>query len=187
MALYSTYTDEELTSMLQLEDVQAFTELYHRYWKRLLYKAGSKLQNIHAAEEIVQDIFLDIWKRRQTLVITGQFQAYIGKALTFRIINYQARVHRDAIGQRAYSATLSEPSDATRQTLDEKELRCRLDLLVSKLPERCRLVYKLREQGYSQKQISTTLNISETTVETQVGRALRVLRTGLSHFFSLLV
>ena len=64
--------------------------------------------------------------------------------------------------------------------LEFDELKSRLETLVSNLPEKCRLVYKLsREQGLSQKQIAREYGISEKTVEAHIGKALKALRTGL--------
>ena len=75
-------------------------------------------------------------------------------------------------------------SNSTEDWLEFEELKSRLELLVSNLPEKCRLVYKMsRENGMSQKQIAEEFCISEKTVEAHIGKALKVLRTGLGQIF----
>lgn len=181
---YNIYTDEQLLALLSAGDEAAFAELYQRYWDKLLYKAGSKLRSIQAAEEILQDIFLDLWKRRETLLITTTFNTYISAALKFKIINYQAAEHRRSQRLAQHLSVAGHSANSAYDILQEKELQARLDQLVLKLPERCRLIYRLKQEGYTQQQISHRLSISPSTVQTQIERAMRNLRVGLSNFLS---
>jgi RNA polymerase sigma-70 factor (ECF subfamily) len=79
---------------------------------------------------------------------------------------------------------LPSAANSTDDWFEFVELRSRLEILVAKLPEKCRLVYKAsREEGYSQKQIAQEFGISEKTVEAHIGKALKSLRTGLGQVF----
>lgn len=185
MDLYATYTDGQLLELLKQSDHGAFTELYYRYWQKLFYKAGKKLNDLSEAENIVQDIFLDIWQRRTQLEVTGELAHYLALALKYRIINYQARLHY----KTAHAAHLSQQPHNERTTeewLAHSELNRRMANLVSGLPEKCQLAFRLREEGLSQKEIAREMGVSENTVETHIGRALKALRTGIANFFSLL-
>jgi RNA polymerase sigma-70 factor (family 1) len=181
---YKTYSDEQLVKLLKTNDAAAFTELYHRYWKKMFYKVGQKLSNFQIAEELIQDIFLDIWNRRDSLNLTSNFSHYLASALKYKVINQQAKEHREIMYQRTQTSAITI-DNSTKESLDAKELQKRIAELVAKLPEKCRLVYEYRQQGFTQQQISNKMNISESTVETHVGRAMKSLRTGLSNLFSI--
>ena len=72
MSIYSKYSDGELLKFLRGGNEEAFREIYERYWKRMFYKAGKNLNNAALAEELVQDIFLDIWNHARLYSIKLQ-------------------------------------------------------------------------------------------------------------------
>ncbi len=183
MSIYSSYSDEQLIALLKVSDEAAFTEIYNRYWKPLLYKAGKKLNEILLAEEIVQDIFTDLWNRRNSLEIGISLSSYLQAATKYRIINIRLKRYREKEYLR--SQTQGDPPDhSTEQTIQFEELKDRLAALVDALPQHCKIVYQLhKEEGFSHKEVSKTLSISEKTVQYHLNKALRSLRTGLSQFF----
>ncbi|MBO9572471.1 MAG: sigma-70 family RNA polymerase sigma factor [Chitinophagaceae bacterium] len=183
MDSYKTYTDEQLVQLLKQSDEAAYTELYHRYWKKMFYKAGQKLNNLPVAEEIIQDIFLDIWNRRASIELSANFSHYLASALKYKVINQQAKEYRELQYQRAHTLSPGQFDNSTTDYLEARELQKRIAELVAKLPEKCRLVYQFKQQGLTQQQISREMNISENTVETHIGRALKNLRTNLRSFF----
>ncbi|MDX1956587.1 MAG: sigma-70 family RNA polymerase sigma factor [Chitinophagaceae bacterium] len=184
MTPYSQYDDQQLLALLRTSDEQAFTVIYQRYWESLFYKAGKKLNNLPEAENIVQDIFTDIWNRRMEINVTGELSHYLSLALKYRIINYQARM-RHAEYYSLHQSRLEISDRNTEEWLAYSELNRRMAALVKALPEKCQLAFRLREKGLSQKEIAETMQVSENTVETHIGRALKALRTGLTQLFSL--
>ena len=76
MALYGTYTDEQLLISLRKGDAGAFTEIYERYWNKLLVYTMRVIRQQHDAEDIVQELFVSIWRRRDALDIEHE----IGRA-----------------------------------------------------------------------------------------------------------
>lgn len=182
MHLLSQYTDNELLNLLAKGSDAAFTEIYNRYWKKLFAVAAAKIQDMEEAEEIVQEIFVSLWKRRESLQITTALDRYLVVSVKYRVIKVLARRHHS----RQYISSLQAPGledDSTQQWLAFEELQERLEALVSGLPEKCQLVYRLsREKGYSQQQIAEALQISEKTVEAHLGKALKTLRHGLNQF-----
>jgi RNA polymerase sigma-70 factor (family 1) len=188
MAAISTLTDTELLSLLREGNSAAFTEIYNRYWKKLFAVAGNKIRDLNEAEEIVQDIFVALWQRREVLQITDTLGAYLAVSVKYRVIKIlDKRYHQQQYANHR-SQTLSLLDDSTQEWLQFGELKTRLSELVADLPEKCRLVYRLsREAGYSQKQIAEELSISEKTVEAHIGKALKALRTGLNHFLTILL
>lgn len=176
-------SDQQLTEQLPYSEA-AFTEIYSRYWERLLFVATIKLKDPVMAEEIVQDIFLDLWKRRKNLAIAGSLEAYLSVAVKYRIINAHARIKRelDFLDSRKETTLYVEP------WLDEKELEKNYQLLVSQLPEKCRITYRLsREEGLSLKEIARKMSVSQKAVEANLTRSLKLLRFGLRKILLLLL
>ncbi|NLR67847.1 sigma-70 family RNA polymerase sigma factor [Chitinophaga varians] len=178
--------DIQLLHQLREGDEHAFTTIYKRYWKLLFSVAANKLDNLEEAEELVQDIFSDLWDRRETLALTGALPAYLAVATKYRVINLQARKKR----AKAYSSYAREnisPEDhSTEQWLRFEDLKGLLSGLVAALPERCRLTYQLsREMGLSHKEIAQRMNISEKAVEHNLARAVKTLKSGLKHLSAL--
>ncbi|GAA4312910.1 RNA polymerase sigma-70 factor [Compostibacter hankyongensis] len=171
--------------LLRYGDSAAFTEIYNRFWDKLFSVAVNKLDgDLELAEELVQDIFLDVWQRRKTLAITGKLSAYLATAMKYKVID--SRIKRKRAKDFLQNAALYPPiaDTSTEEQLSFDELRDRLAALVKELPRKCRLVYTLsKEAGFSQKEIARRLNISEKTVESHLSRAMKLLRAGLQHIF----
>ena len=179
--------EKEVLTRLHNGDKEAFTELYNLYWKKLFSLAAQKLQNLYEAEELVQDIFLDLWKRREELAVEHSLSSYLAASVKYKVINLLAKRNLQSRYEN-YAHSLRVISDlSTEQNLRFEELKEQLLKETAKLPEKCRLVFHLsREEGFSQKQIANKLSISEKTVEAHLSRALRSLRTGLSGLITLL-
>jgi len=161
----------------------AFTEVYNRYWQVLFNVAANKTNNLAEAEELVQDIFLDVWKRRETIDITSNLRAYLAVALKYRVINLLAKRNRRLRYEQYAGKKLSIADASTEQWLGFNELNERISRLVADLPDKCRVVYQLKkESGYSQREIAIHLQISEKAVEAHISRALKTLRTGIRFF-----
>lgn len=184
---FSELDDVGLLHLLQSDNEAAFTEIYNRYWDKLFSIAAHKLQNFAEAEEVVQDIFLEIWNRRHQLTITSSLSAYLATAVKYKVINIFALRNRQLQYQQHAVQTVASQDLSTEQWLSFGELRNRLAILVGELPEKCRLVFHLsREEGMSHKEIAATIGIAEKTVEAHLSRALRTLRTQLQSLSSFL-
>lgn len=188
MTTNESYTDEELISFVKKNDVQAFEQIYHRYWKLLFSIAHAKLEDLSDAEEAVQDIFADLWRRRNQIDITTSLKSYLAGAVKYRVYTMLAARHRLRENQASLlHQNLNEYELPADEIYRLKVIREQLTAASMELPERCRLVYQLsRESGYSNKRIAYELRISEKTVETQITRALRHLRAVLQGLLSVL-
>ncbi|MFA6944441.1 MAG: sigma-70 family RNA polymerase sigma factor, partial [Pedobacter sp.] len=146
--------------------------------------ASNKTGCLEEAEEIVQDIFISLWDRREEIIITTSLNAYLAVSVKYRVIKLLAK--RNQYNKYAVHSLTILPlsTNSTEDWFEFEELKSRLEILVSNLPEKCRLVYKAsREEGFSQKQIAEEFGISEKTVEAHIGKALKSLRTGLGQIF----
>lgn len=174
--------DNELLLLLRQDHAPAFQELYQRYWDKLFYLAHKRLKSVTAAEEIVQDVFLAIWEKRHHLAIES-LPAYLAAMTRYAVYRYLLKEkrmseHQQAMGQLAGIPHTEMPALENRLLLDMiKRLSC-------KLPEKCRLVFiynKIDDQSLPE--VAKKLQISVKTAESHLTKALRVIRTHISHLF----
>jgi RNA polymerase sigma-70 factor (family 1) len=179
MSVYGSYNDQELILLLKEDNQEAMTEIYDRYWLKLLSVATNRLSFQEEAEECVQDVFLSLWKRRNNIVLKHALSTYLWIAVKYQVINRLDKRHaRRNLQTTQLMDDGSVPSPEVY--LLEKELMERIELSVRQLPEKCRMVYRLsREDGKSNKEISAEMNISEKTVEGHITKALKDIRTDL--------
>ena len=164
----------------------AFSVLYDRYWDRIFYIAAGKLNDHALAEDVVQDIFTDLWRRRDDLHIEGSTAAYLAVAVKYRVINMQARRQR----AERYKKDMATPEATTGQDVEDllrfKELYQRLAKHIVHLPEKAKIAFKLsRESGLSHKEIARVMHISEKAVEKNIARAIRSVRSVVKHLSGL--
>ena len=180
---YDLLTDGELTDLLKSNDRNAFTEIYNRYWKRLFGIAANKIKDLDDAEEIVQDIFVSLWRRRDDLNDIISLGSYLAISVKYRVKKtlekrYNAQKYADYA-----EYVMSMSGNSTEEWMEFEELKSQLSQFVAELPAKCQLVFKMsRESGFPQKRIAEELGISEKTVEAHIGKALKILRTRLSQF-----
>lgn len=174
---YSQYSDTKLATLLSQSDEKAFEVLYQRYWEKLLAIAGRRLQDQQEAEEVLQDIFLNLWRRRTRLTLRTGFDQYFAVALKFEIINRLAKISREGKRNEQYLHHLSPLSNTQQEKFDLDFLKKSLEDTISALPGKCQLVFRMsREQELSNREIAGELGISEKAVEKHKTNALRILR-----------
>jgi RNA polymerase sigma-70 factor (ECF subfamily) len=180
-----SYSDEHLLMLMTRNDEPAFSVLYDRYWKKLLVQALVRTGRPEEAEEVVQTVFINLWRRRQTLQVRCALSTYLAAMLKYEIIALFARQRKESmLKQRLVSLQLAE-DNGTMEWLEYEQLLEDIEKTVAALPEKCRLVFRLsREQGLSGKQIATSLDISPKTVEAHMNRALKALNASLRQLTS---
>lgn len=177
------FTEAELLQKMRSGDRAAFRTIYDRYWERLYRVARDKVLYPENAEEMVQDIFLDIWERREALTV-GSLENYLFRAVKHKVLDYVRaqivrRQHEDFVLQVSY-----EREDADiEEELAYRELTEAFHSGLNDLPEKTREVFRLsRMEQLSGKQISDMLQIPERTVSYHIAQAVNVLRVHLKDF-----
>jgi RNA polymerase sigma-70 factor (family 1) len=191
MLNYQAYSDMDLFQLVAKDDEKAYRTLYDRYWNKLLVQAMLKLRVEEEVEEILQDIFLNLWRRRKTIQIKNTFHTYIASIVKYEILRKLAKLKAKNTLEGKFSALNIVEANTTQDWLDFEDLRDQIETSVCSLPEKCQLVFRLsREQGFTEKQIAGALHISPKTVEAHISKALKALRSSLTElsgvFFSLL-
>jgi RNA polymerase sigma-70 factor (family 1) len=180
MADYRSHTDQELTDFLKSGDHAAFTEIYNRYWDKLFAVAYNRLSDELEAEEAVQNVFLSLWKRKETLELTHSLSTYLSVSVKYQIFTRLAQLKRERERTGQLKMVAVEGKETTGEWLSEKELRLQIEQCINALPEKCRIVFLLsREQNLTNKQIAGQLDISEKTVEGHITKALSTIRGSL--------
>ena len=180
------YTDEELIVLLREGDQTAFNELYYRYWKKLYNIIYGKLKSSESSEELVQDLFISLWLKREQLVIHTSFSAYISMAARYLAMKkMQAdKVHYTYLNNLD---TQELQENSTERVVFLSNLQESFEKEVTNLPDKCRQVFMLsRKDNLSTREIASRLQISEKTVENQIGKALRIMRLRLKEFTTLM-
>lgn len=180
-------TDEELVVLIQKSDHRAFQELYERYWFDLFRIALSKLRSREVCEELVQDLFANLWKRRNSIALKKKFSGYIHTALRYMIINqYNLNdVRRKYNETQQHIIPINQYS--TEKLVSYNELFDSINAEIERLPKRRSEIFKLsRYEKMSNKEIAHSLQISPKTVENQITKAIKTLRVHLKEIVPIL-
>lgn len=169
-----------LFARLAAGDEGAFDTIFRTWYAPLVRVATYLLHDQGVAEEVVQDVLLEVWRRRETLAFEQEPRRYLMRATRNRALNH---VRHQAVAARAAARDDSEEAHAADAPglVDAKELEAAIIQAVATLPERCRAVFELsRRHNMSYAQIADALDIAPKTVENQMGKALRILRVALA-------
>ncbi len=168
--------DLELYSLAKSGDENAFTMLYRRHWQSLFNGAYKRLQCKDQSQDIVQNIFIDFWERRNSVDV-GNVQAYLHTAVRFQVFKYTARQPQNAQLLNSFEASLAAAGHADDAVLEE-EIRTLLSLWIEALPFKRREIFLHHYfEGLSTSEIATRLNIARKTVQNQLNTATIELRT----------
>lgn len=177
MADYGTYHDEELLALLKQGDNAAFTAVYNRYWKVLYALAYNRLRDTQSAEDVVHDVLVSLWKNRETVEVE-HLNAYLARATKYMVFHVIKRSQKFSHDEQVMdNAELTMDHEDLEDRLHYKRLLELVNQEVELLPEKCRLVFKYsREDHLSVKEIAEKMNVSTSTVENQMNKALNTLR-----------
>jgi RNA polymerase sigma-70 factor (ECF subfamily) len=172
--------DRELLARVRSGDEGAYDSVFRTWYPVLVRVAGALLHDADAAEEVAQDVMHELWRRRTLMDADVSLRAYLLRSIRNRSLNYlrHLRVRRETEPQveESYSAPI-----AADQPIVAKELQDAVQKALDELPPRCREVFDLsRVHGLKYAEIAEALDISQKTVEAQMGKALRHLRERLA-------
>lgn len=177
---YSKDTDDTLLELLRDSDQRAFEALYERHWRVLWSYARNAMADPDDAEDIVQELFMTLWEKRETLDINTSLKAYLYRATLNKVIDRSDRIKY----RFSYLEDLKRTHEQGNYTIDEelfeKELIGRFEACVGKMPPKMRTIFTLsRTHLLTHQQISDYLNISRDNVNRQIKNALILLKKSL--------
>lgn len=165
-------------------DEKSFEILFHKYYKFLCQYAAKIINDDSAAEEIVQDFFVKIWEKRETLNIETSVKNYLFRSVKNLCINYiQHNKTKYNYAKKVISEIENNFSDD--DSFPETELSQKIEESINSLPEKRKEIFRLsRQEGLKYQEIAEKLNISIKTVETQMSLAIKTLRDKLKNYSS---
>ena len=174
------FSDDRLIALIRENDLTAFEHIYNKYWSKLYLSAYNILRDRQVAEDITQEVLVNLWIKRTTLQITS-LNAYLYTAVRYQVFN----VLRSGKVKAGLFNTLEElfSKNGGEEILSEKEINRLLEQGIAELPEKCRQIFIMsRKEHLSTKEIAERLGISPKTVENQLTIALNRLRKTLGDF-----
>ena len=166
-------------------DLQKFEALFQSLYSPLCLSAYRLVQDEHTAEDIVQDVFCTLWRRKAELEIEN-FEGYLFRSVYNSSLNFLKK-HK-ALSSEAIVIEMNQKEVVHDISAETKETAARIHRAIDSLPTACRTVFILsRHEGLSNKEIAETLNISIKTVENQMTKALRTLKQALTGVIGLLL
>ena len=179
---------DQLITTLQAGDITAFEMIFKNFYQPLCNYAYSFVQDRDEAEEIVQATFLSVWEKRNNLSIHTGVKPYLYAMVRNASLNV---LKHEKIKQQHAAVELAvaeRSTESVSRTVMASELEERIFKALNKLPEQCRLVFKLsRFEELKYAEIADQLNISVKTVENQMGKALKIMREQLKDYLPLLI
>lgn len=179
-------TQSDVMARVRNGDKASFEALFRDHYQMLCHFARKFVGDMDEAEELVQDLFAQLWERREQLQVETSAKSYLFSAARNRCLNYiKHRKVREQHSESVLASPLESEPDAT-QALEAAELQSRIQATIQGLPPRCREVFVLsRFEGKKYQEIATQLGISPRTVEVQIGKALKILREDLREYLPL--
>jgi RNA polymerase sigma-70 factor (ECF subfamily) len=169
-------------------DKAGFEELFRSFFPGLVLFAQKYLPDQDTSKEIVHNVFLNLWEKRETIDSSSSLKSYLFTSVYNRCLNHirdQKKFDKDE--SRLQGLDSSEFYDGT-DYLEEQELEQRIFDALQALPEKCREVFTMnRFEGLKYAEIAEKLNISIKTVEAQMSKALKILREKLIDYLTILI
>ena len=167
-------------------DEKAFDYLFDTYYKGLSVFANKYVKNVEVAEDIVQELFIKVWNKREQLDVNTSLKSYLFQSVYNSCLNHLKHLKiRD--NYKKY-ISYNNTNELQHDTLVEEEFKSRIYNSIESLPEKCKIIFKLsRFEGLKYKEIAEKRNISIKTVKGQIGKALKTLRHDLQDYLPLLL
>ena len=181
-------TDNQLFKDFKNGNENAFSLIFETHYPLLVVFAKKYLNDLDLSKGIVQDFFVKFYEKKQEIDITTSLKSYLYLSVRNTCLNYikkksiQNRHHNNI----EYSST--EISDELSNKIEETELEHEIFNQINKLPDQCKRIFLMSRVDFKKNQeIADELNIAKRTVETQISKALKILRENLGHHLKWLI
>lgn len=186
IALKIPTTISGLQERIYNNDQTAYKELFELFYNKLFRLAFMITKSRELSEEIVSDVFIGIWRRRENVLKINNLRLYLYVSVKNTSFNYLAQLTKTKV---VYLEDLDfeplQPFSNPEDLLVTKEMNQRLYKAIQNLPPRCRIIFKLvKEDGLSYKEAAELLNLSTGTIDNQLVLAIKKLSKALFYSFS---
>lgn len=175
MAIQPVHNEPWLLQQVAADSEQAFGELFEAYHQQLGEYVFRLTDSVPVAEEIVQDVFIKLWLKRQSLPQLSSFTNYLFILLRNQTLSYLRKHASERTRYLQWAASLEQPEEAPDET--SEQYAAWLEEAVAQLPERQREIFVLsRYHRLTRQQIAAKLDITDNTVKTHLERAVKAIR-----------
>lgn len=170
------------TKLIKEGNKSAYEKLFNEFAPKIYHFSLSYLHNTADAEELVQDVFLKIWDKRETLDQSGNLKAFIYKVAINTIYDFIRRKNVEHAFKDYVEAHATNSSSNTWHEVIYHEMQDRLNELIEQFPEQRKKIFKMsKQEGLTNDEIAGKLNLSKRTVENQLYRAVAYLKEHLKN------
>ena len=182
MKLNSPYDDRELLIRISQGDESAFVVFFDLYKTRFFAVAYKMTRSREVAEELVQEIFLGIWQKKELLPEIENPSSYFFTTLYRKVFTYYRKLARERKLIEAASLDVSEFENTTDLTILSRDQVRMINEAIAQLPPQQQLVFRLTKQdGLSRQEVADQLKISPNTVKNHLANAIKFLETYLKN------
>jgi len=167
-------------SALQSGSTIAFKFFYDKYSPQLYRKLLKMVHIQEISEELLQDLFLKVWEKRESIDPEQSFQGYLYRIAEHMVYDHYRKATRQAKMAREVAQISTELHNPTEDLISGKEFQHQIDQAISKLPEMQKQVFTLcKIEGKTYEQVSELLGISKATINTHISRATKTIKAQL--------
>jgi len=179
------FSDKDILQRLANNDESALRAVYEEYSEKLFISAYNLLNNKEICEDIIQEIFISLWRKRQNLSIKTTLKGYLYACVTYKVYD-QYKIKNSALKTELIDNFNNQIQFSNPETnMVHNELVERINSIINTLPKKCQVVFKMsREELLSHKEIAQKLNISTKTIESHITNALKIIRSSLGNSYS---
>lgn len=175
--------DKKLVEQIRQDKKGAFEKLFKRYYQQLFLFALRYVPNDEVAEDLVQEMFFNLWNKRHDLFITTSLQSYLYRSVHNQALNYLNHEKVKTVYREKIVSGYKEKLQLEDISYAEIDLEQKVTDFIEQLPDRRRTIFKLsRFEGLKNREIAEKLGISIKTVEAQMTEALRFLSKKLKDY-----
>lgn len=177
-----------VANKIQNGDIRAFENLFREYYPVLVNYAIRYLTDTAKSEEIVQEMFFNIWRKKEKFIIKTSLKSYLYRSVRNNCLQYIEHLNVERKYEKFVKNKPSKYYETPENELDLKEIYGIIEQTLEKLPERCSTIFKMsRFEGLKYHEIADKLSISIKTVEANMSKALKLFRKNLKFYIKLVL
>lgn len=179
-------SEDELIILLKKGSWPAFNTIFNRFYSPLYFHCRKYISDPEEAKDLLQNVFLRFWERRRDIDIEVSLNAYLFRSVQNECLNHLRALRPNLSLTEVESEQLFPDIDGVilpDEEAESREIERTIDLIIETLPEQCKKIFIMsRMQGMKNKEIAACLSVSVRTVDTQIYRALKIMRKGLKDY-----